>query len=121
MHPGSFRPIFPAEMYIYAKSGDRAMPVPDRSLSTAEARDRFSEVLNRAAFGKERVVLTRRGRPLAAMVPIEDVESLEALEDARDAAELRARLAEWREAGREVVSLEEVARKHGLVPDAAEE
>jgi len=48
-------------------------------LSTVLARNEFSTVLNRAAFGKERVILSRRGKPLAAVVPIEDVELLEAL------------------------------------------
>ena len=46
------------------------------TLSTAEARDQFSDVINRAAYGKERVVLTRRGKALVAVVPIEDVEWL---------------------------------------------
>ncbi len=31
-------------------------------VSTVEARDQLSTIINRAAFGKERVVLTRRGR-----------------------------------------------------------
>lgn len=83
-------------------------------ISTAEARDRFSEVLNRAAFGKERVVLTRRGKPLAAVVPIEDVEALEAMEDAADIAEARLRYEEWERDGRQSISLEELAAKHGI-------
>ncbi|MDQ2784261.1 MAG: type II toxin-antitoxin system Phd/YefM family antitoxin, partial [Chloroflexota bacterium] len=33
-----------------------------KTLSTAEARDQFSDVINRAAYGKERIVLTRRGK-----------------------------------------------------------
>jgi prevent-host-death family protein len=89
-------------------------------ISTAEARDRFSEVLNRAAFGKERVVLTRRGKPLAAVVPIEDVEALEAMEDAADIAEARIRYEEWERDGRPGISLEELAARHGidLIPAA---
>jgi prevent-host-death family protein len=50
-------------------------------MSTAEARGRFAEVINRVAFGKDRVLLTRRNRPLAAVVPLEDVELLEELEE----------------------------------------
>ena len=49
-------------------------------VSTVKARDEFSDVINRAAYGKERVVLTRRGKELAAVVPIEDVKFLEELE-----------------------------------------
>ncbi len=85
--------------------------MPDNSaLSTAEARDQLSEVINRAAFGKERVVLTRRGKPLVAVVPIEDVALLEALEDQRDAEEVRLRLAEWREQGEPTLPFDEVVR-----------
>jgi prevent-host-death family protein len=52
-------------------------------ISAKEARDRFSEVVNRAAFGKERVVVTKNGKPVAALVPIEDLEALEATREAR--------------------------------------
>jgi prevent-host-death family protein len=63
------------------------------TLTTTGARAAFSEILNRAAFGKERVVLTRRGRRLVAVVPVEDLELLEALEDRLDLDEARAALA----------------------------
>lgn len=36
-----------------------------------EARSQFSELVNRVGFGKERIVLTRHGRPLVALVPAE--------------------------------------------------
>ncbi|CAH2606528.1 Antitoxin (plasmid) [Rhodovastum atsumiense] len=88
--------------------------MPPRSMTTAVARDRLAEAVNRVAFGKERITITRRGKALAAVVPIEDLAALEALEDARDAAEIRARLEEWRESGEAAVSLEEVARRHGV-------
>jgi PHD/YefM family antitoxin component YafN of YafNO toxin-antitoxin module len=38
-------------------------------LSTNEARNNFSETLNRVRFRKERFALTRRGKVLAIMVP----------------------------------------------------
>jgi antitoxin Phd len=53
-------------------------------LSTAEARDQLATIINRVAFGKERVVLTRRGKELAAVVPIEDMKLLMELEDHLD-------------------------------------
>ncbi len=58
-----------------------------------EARDRFGDLLGRATYGKERVVISRHRKRVAALVPIEDLELLEALEDAHDLAELRKRLA----------------------------
>jgi prevent-host-death family protein len=57
------------------------------TVSTVLARNEFSTVLNRAAFGKERVILARRGKAIAAVVPMEDVELLRALEDRADLAD----------------------------------
>lgn len=60
----------------------------------SEARESFSTTVNRVAFGGERVVLTRHGRRVAAVVPIADLDLLESLEDARDLDEVRRALAE---------------------------
>ena len=60
----------------------------------SEARESFSTTVNRVAFGGERVVLTRHGRRVAAVVPIEDLELLESLEDARNLDDVRAALAD---------------------------
>lgn len=42
-----------------------------------EARNQFSELINRVAFGKERVVVTKHGKGIAAIIPIEDLRALE--------------------------------------------
>jgi prevent-host-death family protein len=82
------------------------------SLSTAEARDRFSDVINRAAYGKERMVVTRRGKALVAVVPIEDVEWLRELEDRIDLEDARLAMAEVEEKG--TISLDELKNELGL-------
>jgi len=43
-------------------------------LSTAAARDKFAYLIKRAVYGKERILLTRRGKPPVAVVPIEDLQ-----------------------------------------------
>jgi prevent-host-death family protein len=43
-----------------------------------QAADRLAEAAARAEHDKERVILTRDGKPVAAVVPIEDFEALEA-------------------------------------------
>jgi len=48
----------------------------------------------RAAYGKERLVLTRRGKPLAALVPLEDLELIEEIEKRVDLDEARSALRE---------------------------
>jgi prevent-host-death family protein len=60
------------------------------SITTVAARNDFSTVLNRAAFGKERVILKRRGKPIAAVVPMDDVLLLQSLEDKLDIADALA-------------------------------
>ncbi|MGH2351193.1 MAG: type II toxin-antitoxin system Phd/YefM family antitoxin [Chloroflexota bacterium] len=47
--------------------------------SIAEARAHLSELVNKVAYGRERIVLTSRGRPKAALVSLDDVASLEDL------------------------------------------
>jgi mRNA-degrading endonuclease RelE of RelBE toxin-antitoxin system len=54
----------------------------------------FADAINRAAFGNERVLLRRRGRAVAAVVPIDDLRLLEALEDRIDLLDARAALAQ---------------------------
>ena len=53
-------------------------------VSVSEARETFADLINRVAYRNERVLVTRRGRPIAAIVPIEQVEALERMEDEFD-------------------------------------
>jgi prevent-host-death family protein len=46
-------------------------------ISVREARRSIAELLNRAAYGVERIVVERHGRPIAAIVCVEDLEFLE--------------------------------------------
>lgn len=67
--------------------------------TTVKARDQFAELVNRAAYGKERIILSRRGRNIAAFVPLEDIELLEVLEDCIDVQDAKLALEEVREKG----------------------
>ncbi|TLY16409.1 MAG: type II toxin-antitoxin system Phd/YefM family antitoxin [Nitrospirae bacterium] len=69
------------------------------TLTASKVRKGFSETLNRVAFGKERVVLHRHGKEVAAVVPIEDLKLLQELEDRIDLADARAALAEAKKKG----------------------
>ena len=57
------------------------------TISVSEMKDTLSEILNRAAYGHERIVIASRGRPKAAVISIEDLNLLEELEDALAAHE----------------------------------
>ncbi len=49
-------------------------------ISSTEARTVLGELLARAGYGGERFILERRGKPLAALISIEDLRRLESLE-----------------------------------------
>ena len=65
-----------------------------KRLDATKARAGFSELTNQVAYGKERVVIVRKGKRLVAVVPIEDLELLEAIEDRTDLDSARAALKE---------------------------
>ena len=78
----------------------------------SEARESFSTTINRVAFGGERVILTRHGRRVAAVVPIADLDLIEAIEDARDLDDVRAAMAD--PANRERIGWDELKAELGL-------
>jgi len=81
-------------------------------IAVIDARKDLAEILNRAAYGKERVVLTRRGKDVAAIVPIDDLNILEAIEDHMDVTESEKILERVRAGSEQVRSLEEVKAKY---------
>lgn len=96
------------------------LPLPPLSEGTA---DRLAEAAVRAERDKERVVLMRDGKPVAAVVPIEDLEALEAGDEywSRAVEEI---IAEWKAADRPAgIPIEDIARDPGIDvaadPDAA--
>ena len=70
------------------------------SISISAARDDLAEVVNRVAYGHERLRLVRRGRDLAAVVSTADLELLESLDDELDLAAAQEALADPANAGR---------------------
>ena len=64
------------------------------SIPLNEARRNLSDAVNRVAYAKERIVLTRRKKGVAVIVPIEDLKLIEAMEDRLDAEEARRILAD---------------------------
>jgi prevent-host-death family protein len=89
------------------------------SVSISSIKRDISALVNRVAFGGQRVILTSRGRPKAAIVGLADLERLLAL-DEKTKSEIRLQ---------ELVALDDaralreriLAMTGGLLPDSAEE
>lgn len=63
-------------------------------LTASALRGELGDALNRVAYGGERIVLERRGKDVAALVPMEDLALLNQLEDRIDLDAARKALAE---------------------------
>ncbi len=64
------------------------------TISTADARKNFADIVNKVAYGKEPIVLTRRGQKIAALVSIDELELLQQIEDHIDIEDAKKALAE---------------------------
>lgn len=60
------------------------------SINAVDAKEEFSELINRVSHNKERIIITRRGKDIAVLVPLDDLFLLEASQskdDLEDAVE----------------------------------
>ena len=46
----------------------------ERTISVAEAKKHFSELLGKVAYGKKPILITKRGQPMARLVPADHPE-----------------------------------------------
>ncbi|MBZ5728642.1 MAG: type II toxin-antitoxin system Phd/YefM family antitoxin [Acidobacteriia bacterium] len=85
-------------------------------LNVSQAREEFPEVVNCAADGKKRTIVSRRGKDVAAVIPMEDLRLLERLTreemDRMDIEAARAALAEAKVKG--TIPLREAKKTLGL-------
>ena len=45
------------------------MIMSPQTISIADAKKHFSDLLGRVAYGKEQIIITKRGKPMARLVP----------------------------------------------------
>jgi prevent-host-death family protein len=85
-------------------------------LNSTAAREQLPKILNRAASRKRRTIIARRGKDMAAVIPIEDLRLLERLEqeeeDRLDLELAREALKEIEEKG--TIPWDEAKQRWGL-------
>lgn len=82
------------------------------SVPVSKARHDMKDLVNRVAYGKERIYLTFHDKKMVAIVPIEDVEVLEAMENAEDIRVAEERIKKAEKEG--TYSPEELKKRLGL-------
>lgn len=80
--------------------------------TTGEARKRFSEVVSEAAYGKQRVVLTRNGKEIAALIPISDLQVFHELERLIDVNDAKKALSNLKTEG--AITLDDLKKELGI-------
>jgi prevent-host-death family protein len=63
-------------------------------MNAGEASERFAEIVSKAAYGATRTVLMKHQKPVAAVLPIADLDLLHEVEDLIDVHEAKAALDE---------------------------
>ena len=79
-----------------------------QTLNVVEVRNNLADIVAQVSYAGLRFVVERKGRPMVALVSIEDLRQLEALEDARDSELLRCAKA----ASRGAVPLDQVIAEY---------
>ena len=82
--------------------------------TTGKAKLSLPETLRRVAGERERVIVRRRGKDVAALVPLEDLAALEEMEDRQDARDFRAAKRQWERGGKKTVSWEKLKAELGM-------
>jgi prevent-host-death family protein len=84
----------------------------DEDISIAELRARLGDLVSRVSYKHDRVVITKHGKPVAALISASDMEKFEELEDWNDIQAVRDGLEDVKTNG--TVPLEAVVREFGL-------
>lgn len=83
------------------------MEAVTRQINSGEARDELPDLVARAAYGHERTVIAKRGKPLAALISIGELELLDRLlEEHRDRMDAEAADRVMADEGDEIVPFE---------------
>ncbi len=84
------------------------------TVTSEDVRHQLGELINRVAYRNERMAVTRRGKRVMALVPIEDLEFMEsvldALEDEIDLPTIKKRLEKYERTG-DAITLEEFEKE----------
>ncbi len=83
-------------------------------VSAGELHRETEAVLDRTVTDHERVLVTRDGKPVAALVPLEDLLRLEEAEDRSDAEAGDRAHAEWVKSREPAIPLEDLLRRYGI-------
>lgn len=84
------------------------------TLTATEARTKLPDALNRVTYARERVVIEKHGRSVAALVSVDDLQLLQELERLLDITDGKKALAQLKSGKKRSIGLKAMRRKLGL-------
>ncbi len=77
------------------------------TISVANAKSHLSELIAKSSYGHERFVITRRNKPVAALVSLEDLQIIEQHEERQGLASVAGR---WKGFDEVAENIEDISR-----------
>jgi prevent-host-death family protein len=81
------------------------------TISVADAKSHFSELIARSAHSRERFIITRRDKPVAALVSLDDLKILEQYQERQGLAAVAGRWPDFAEVADGIGDIEELCRQ----------
>lgn len=84
-----------------------------QKISTAEAKGHLSELIAKSAYNRERFIITRRDKPVAALVSLDDLRVIEQYEERQGLASIAGRWEGFEEVAEKLDDLESIRANGG--------
>ena len=83
------------------------------TVSIAAAKSRFSELIAKSGYTRERFIITRRNKPVAALVSLEDLKIIEQHEERQGLASIIGKWKGFEEVGEQISDLPSLRKDSG--------
>ena len=83
------------------------------TVSVAAAKSRLSELIVKSSYARERFVITRRNKPVAALVSLEDLKFIEQHEERQGLASIAGKWKGFEEVGEQISDLSTLRKDSG--------
>ena len=74
---------------------DKNIEKIDSNISVAEAKSHFSEYISKVAYADKRIIITKRGKPIVALVSVEEIKKLKSSEEVKGLGEIIGKWADF--------------------------
>lgn len=89
------------------------------TISVAAAKSRFSELIAKSGYTRERFIITKRNKPVAALVSLEDLQIIEQHEERQGLASIVGKWKGFEEVGKQIDDLSGLRKDTGTRKDVS--